>query len=103
MARIIRVDESTARQRLADVPDEKRFWVTDGRVLRNLKELASALRSMSDEVYTFHAGDSRNDFSNWVRDVIGDNKLSNDLVKSNSPAKAAKAVEERVAWLEQKL
>jgi len=45
----------------------------------------------------------KNDFSNWVRDVIGDEKLSRDLQKSTTQAQAAKSVADRVTWLKSKI
>ncbi len=103
MARIIRVTEDMARQRLADVPEDKRFWSNDGRVLKNLRELEASLKEMSDETYAYHASNSKSDFSNWIKDVIGDEKLARDLAKCDNRTKAAKAVGERIAWLQAKL
>ncbi|MFC1988946.1 hypothetical protein ACFLVJ_03855, partial [Chloroflexota bacterium] len=57
---------------LADVSPEYTFMCLDGRIIRNLKELCSALSVMTDEVYSYHWNANKKDFSNWVRDVIGD-------------------------------
>ena len=61
-----------ARKYLAKVPDAVVFWVHDGGVLHDLAELAAALETMSDDTYAHHANAAKNDFVNWVRDVIGD-------------------------------
>ena len=102
MAKIIKITKAIAGARLADVPQEKQFWCSDGRVFKNLSELAAALREMSDETFRHHSNETRSDFGNWVRDVIGDDKLSRDLQKSNTQAQAAKAVADRVTWLKSK-
>ena len=102
MAKIIKITQAIARERLADVPQEKQFWCSDGRVLRNLSELAAALSEISDETFRHHSSETRNDFGNWVRDVIGDDKLSSDLQKSKTQAQAAKAIADRVTWLKKK-
>ena len=102
MIKIIKITKTIARERLADVPQEKQFWCSDGRVLRNLSELATALREMGNETFRHHSSETRNDFGNWVRDVIGDDKLSNDLKKSKTQAQAAKATADRVTWLKNK-
>jgi hypothetical protein len=91
-----------ARQRLADVPQEKRFWCCDGRVLGNLFELEEALKEISQDTFRYHSNEARNDFADWVRNVIGDDKLSRDLQRSKTQAQAAKAVADRVAWLKSK-
>ncbi len=42
----------------------------------NLSELADALKSMDESVFSFHANNSKNDFSSWIRDVMGEHNLS---------------------------
>lgn len=99
---MVKITKAIAREMLADVPQEKQFWCSDGRFLKNLAELAAALGEMSDETFRYHSNETRNDFSNWVKDVIGDEKLSEDLQKSSTRTKAAKAVADRVIWLKNK-
>jgi hypothetical protein len=40
---------------VADVEPEKAFWLNDGRMLKNLKELAQALETMDGALWSFHA------------------------------------------------
>jgi len=91
-----------AETMLGDVPVEKRFWCHDGRYLKNLDELEESLKQMTDEIYRYHANEEKTDFSNWVKDVIGDEKLSRDLLKCATQAEAARAVAKRVNWLKSK-
>ena len=100
---MVKISKTIAEERLADVPQEKWFWCSDGRVLKSLPELGVALKQMDEETFRHHSSESRNDFSNWVRDVIGDEKLSRDLLKSTTQAQAAKSVDDRVAWLKSKI
>lgn len=88
---------------LRDVSEEKSFWCHDGRYLKNLEELQAALEQMTDEVYQYHSNAEKTDFSNWVKDVIGDDKLSSDLLKCTTRAEAARAVADRVNWLKSKI
>lgn len=97
------INERVAQKMLGDVPEDKRFYCSDGRVLKNLGELVSALSEMNDGTFSYHSNADKTDFSNWVRDVIGDEKLGRDLQKSGNRAKAAKAVSVRVAWLRGKI
>jgi hypothetical protein len=53
------------------VPRGKEFLAVDGRRIRNLAELAEALDLMDDHAFRYHANGERNDFSNWIRDVMG--------------------------------
>jgi hypothetical protein len=103
MAKIIRISREEASRRLGDVADEKRFWCHDGRLIRNLGELEKSLNNMGDETFQYHVGEGRNDFSNWVRDVLGDNRLANDLKKAKSRSQATKAVAQRISFLESKI
>lgn len=93
------VTKSAAKARLEDVSEEKRFWCHDGRFLKNLEELGAALEQMTEETFCYHSNESKTDFSNWVRDVIGDEKLAKDLLNCTTQAQAAKSVAARVQWL----
>jgi len=88
---------------LADVPKEYAFRCHDGLILQSMKQLGSALNSMTDETYVFHANTKKNDFSNWVRDIIKDGILANDLQKATNRAQAAKLVTNRMAILSKKV
>jgi len=100
MRRILRQD---AERLLANVPEEYVFWCCDGQVLKNMKELGEDLTSMADETFAYHSNEEKKDFSNWVRDIIRDEKLARDLQKSLNRTQAAKRVAERVAFLSSKL
>jgi len=88
---------------LVNVAQDKAFWRHDGGVVKNLDELAAALRAMSEETFRHHATVDKNDFSNWVRDVIGDGTLANQLQKTMTQANAARKVETRLGWLKARL
>ncbi|MFC1919637.1 DUF5752 family protein [Chloroflexota bacterium] len=103
MAKIIKITKNEASRRLGYVPEDKLFWCQDGRVIKNLAELEQALSDMSEETFFYHSGEERNDFCNWVKDVVGDNKLATDLSKAKSPSQAQKAVVTRISFLQQKL
>jgi hypothetical protein len=99
---MVRIASSIAAAWLSDVPEEKRFWSRDGRYLKNLNEFKDALELMTDDTFHYHSNETKTDFSNWVKDVIGDEKLSRDLLKCTTQAQAAKAVADRISWLDNK-
>ena len=70
------------------------------KLIRNLKELGKALNDMSDETFHYHSGVERKDFSKWVREVVGDEKLANDLSKAKSRIQTSQAVAQRISFLE---
>ncbi len=96
---MVKITKTVAKQWLDEVPPDKPFWCSDGRILKSLPELEAALKEMSEETFRYHCNKVKSDFSNWVRDVIGDEKLSRDLQKSTTLAQAAKSVASRIAWL----
>ena len=78
------------------------FWVCDGRILKNSNELADALETMNDDTYRYHANNEKNDFYNWIKDVIKDRKLALMLKKSRNRESAAKKTRARVKELNKK-
>jgi hypothetical protein len=52
----------------------KYFYVCDGSVVKSMSELKKALKSMSDDVYNYHA--SRDDWAKWIEGVFGDKSLA---------------------------
>lgn len=97
-----KITKAIASQWLADVPPEKQFWRSDGRSFKNLSEFQAALGEMGENTFRDHANETKNDFTNWVRDVIGDEKLARDLLKCKTQAQATKVVADRIAWLRSK-
>jgi len=100
MAKTLKED---AKRYLVDVPGEYVFRCCDGSVFRNMKELRDGLANMSEETYAYHVNSDKNDFSRWVREVIGDEKLAVSLQSSTSRTDAAKQVATRVTWISRKL
>jgi hypothetical protein len=103
MVKIVKISKEEAKRRLGDVPDDKRFWCHDNKIIKNLKELRKALIDMSDETFHYHSGEGRNDFSKWIRDVMGDDKLAEDFSKTRSRMQASQAVAQRISFLESKI
>jgi hypothetical protein len=93
-------NKEDAQRVLRHVPDEKRFYCHDGKILNNLYELMNGLEKMSHACYGHHVTDEKNDFARWVRDVLGDDKLANNLAKAAAQKEAAVLVKNRIAWLQ---
>ncbi len=65
---------------MKEVPHHNHFIVKGGSRIRSLKELASVLEAMDDDTFKHHVNSERNDFYNWLVEVIGDACLA-DLIK----------------------
>ncbi len=92
-----------ARNILANVPQEYVFWCHHGVTLANLSELGDALSIMSDEDFAYHANSDKNDFTNWIKDIIKDDRLATDLGKATTRTQAASRVAARLAALRKRL
>ena len=98
----VRTRKDAARV-LTDTSDDKSFFCHNGYVAKNLHQLAECLSHISEDSFKHHVTPVKNDFSNWVRDVFGDDKLARDLTQVSEHLEAAKAVRARIAWLQKKL
>ncbi len=97
-----RMQRSVAEGMLSNAPSDKRFWCHNGQVFQNLEELAEALAGLDEDSFRYHVNESKNDFSSWVREVIGDEKLARDLEKSLTPAQASRRVATRIQFLKER-
>ncbi len=84
-------------KRFVEAPEGKKFVLKDGRILKDLKELADALEHMSDDVFSHHVNESKNDFGNWTKDVLLEKELAEDLQKIDSQLHAQIAVLKHIA------
>ena len=79
---MLRITKSVAEKRLSNISPEEQFWCHDGRYLKNLQELEAALEQMAEETFRYHVNETKGDFSNWVRDVIQDTELAQELAST---------------------
>ncbi len=67
-------------QASATVDEEEYFHVTDGSVVKSLRDLRTALSVMDDDIFKYHVEDG-NDFARWVEEVFDDATLAEELRK----------------------
>jgi len=84
---------------LSDVSPNQYFHLKDGKSIKNLLELATALRTMDDNVFFHHVNNKRNDFANWIRDVVGDDKLAYKVFKQKNKHDIRVLIEKRILKL----
>ena len=87
-AKSVRKVVSSAKSISKKVSDDKVFFLIDGTTISSLKELVDTFDRMSDDIYYYHVTNDRNDFSNWVRDVLKMEKLADELIGAQGPMKA---------------
>ncbi|MBU1204563.1 MAG: hypothetical protein KKE93_01520 [Nanoarchaeota archaeon] len=91
-----------ALRALSDVNPEHNFWVSDGSILKNINDLLFALKKMKKNVFQFHINKEKNDFANWINDIIKDTKLAKELYKIKDRKKIISKITQRVKWLKKK-
>ncbi|HLC64604.1 MAG TPA: hypothetical protein VJI46_00600 [Candidatus Nanoarchaeia archaeon] len=82
---------------LDDVDPEKSFWVNNGPVVNNLQQLPDALRKMKNGQFAHHVNRDKNDFANWIRDVVGDAKLADEIAKTTKKNALINIIERRIS------
>src|SRR5438045_650811 len=87
------ISGKNSKKRLVSAYNEKCFWLHNGPVLSNLRDLGRSLKSMTDLQYRYHANGMKNDFASWVEYVLMDKDCASDLRKAKNRKLAAEVVE----------
>jgi hypothetical protein len=72
------------RKKPVTAKPENYFVLVTGVPLKNLKELANALENMNDWVFHHHVNESRNDFSSWIKGILKEDELAEEVKSLNS-------------------
>ena len=72
------------------------FYVCNGAVLKDMSGLLSELKSMDDLTFLYHVNNEKNDFYNWVKEVLKDETLASKINKAKKKAEMISAVEQRL-------
>ena len=94
------ISSEDAKRILADASPEQCFWVNNGPVIKNLSEMSDSLASMKDDIFKHHVNKEKNDFGNWVRDVLKDAELADEIAGIKSKERILKKVRSRLKKLE---
>lgn len=98
-----KITKQQALKLLDNVPDQYTFYCSDGSRLWSMRDLQDELLKMADDTFSYHSDHDKTDFSNWVKDIIGDEKLARDLAKAKGRLEAANAVTSRIVLLESRI
>ena len=96
------VNKEEAKKYLSDCPEQNSFWVNDGNVLKNLDQLMDELKHINDVTFHYHVNENKNDFSNWINDIIGDHYLAKELHQAKTKSSALKKLKERLSSLKKR-
>ncbi len=71
------------------------FYVIDGQVASDINDLLKAIKTMQENAYIYHANKQKNDFSNWLRDVLNEKEIA-EKIRNSSRDEAVKLLEEHL-------
>jgi hypothetical protein len=83
----------------ARLPEEM-FITNDGRSLRNLWELKQFIESAPEHVLSYHLHGNKNDFHDWVREVLMDIELADLIWEARDKEALLEQIEKRLSYLE---
>lgn len=72
---------------------DQRFFVIDGQICSRLDDLSAALKNMAQDTYSYHVNGDKNDFSQWVSDVMLNKSLAGKLAKAKDKNDMAALIE----------
>ena len=82
---------------LVVAPNDQCFWLESGPMIKDLNELKHALETMSDDQFAHHVNSERNDFANWVHNVLDDTELSGKLKRCKTRLSTLRSVSAHIA------
>ncbi|MBN2422658.1 hypothetical protein JXB41_05495 [Candidatus Woesearchaeota archaeon] len=71
--------KNTLSIKLKNANPENYFILVTGVPLKNLKELVNSLEIMNDWVFKHHVNETRNDFSEWIKNVLDEKHLAEEI------------------------
>lgn len=79
-----------------NVPFEKEFIFHDGSRAKNIDELLQKIKSLSPEEFSSFVNSSKNDFANWIEQVLLMENLGKKLRRTNSMKKTIRLIEKQI-------
>lgn len=77
-----------------NVEPELALWLNDGRVVKNIGELAKALKTMTGRAFSQHQ--ENNEIRDWVRDITGNAQLAGEIGAAKTKNDVIKALEKHL-------
>ena len=92
-----------AKQKLSDVPSHQTFKTLAGKELKNLEQLLHNFKEMDTKTFSHHVTEHKNDFSLWVRNVVKDVNLADQIDETKDQLEMERIVRNRVIQLKEAL
>ncbi|OGM25645.1 hypothetical protein A3D00_02765 [Candidatus Woesebacteria bacterium RIFCSPHIGHO2_02_FULL_38_9] len=73
------MSRKTIKKVFITAPSDKVFWLRSGQSINDLGELSRVLKTISDEDFYYHVSKEKNDFANWIEEVLDDGELAEKM------------------------
>lgn len=90
--KVVTKKKTPGKKQLLSVSGDSCFWVNNGPILSNLKDLEGALKGMTEEQWKHHVDKHKNDFAAWVKGVLSEETCAKSLMKCKTKGEAVKVV-----------
>ena len=77
-------------------PEETSLWLANGMTVKDINELATALKSMDDKTFHYHVNMEKNEIADWVAEILHDESLAQKLAKVHKRKDAYNIVERAI-------
>lgn len=67
-----------------NIPEHKRFFAVNSMSASSLLELRNMIAEMTEHDFKHHVSEERNDFANWIRDILHNDHLADRLQRVKS-------------------
>lgn len=90
---------------LANVSDDKAFWICRGDRIHNITDLANCIESLTPAQFKYHVDNVKKTthFSQWISDVLGNPLLARDVQMEpnlSDQRHLVKTIRDHINWLQ---
>ncbi len=96
------LEEAEKEKLLSDCTPDKAFWNVKGGIVRSIYELVLSLENIDEWTFRYHVNldNNKNDFADWIREVIGDDTLAAQLEGVMNKKKYIGIIKKRLIQIE---
>lgn len=82
------------KKELYQAPDDKAFWVNNGPMVKNLRDLLKAFKSMSPDQFNYHQDieTGKSHFADWIIEVLECTDCAKKIRKAENKTQAAEII-----------
>ena len=87
---------------LEDVPESHNFKLGNKEV-KNIEDLLHELKDLKDEEFRHYVGEEHNHFVNWIKEIVKDHTLANELESVKAKQDTINIISKRIKELKAEL